>query len=78
MTFREFEELLFFVRDEMLKNPAYPAHAVYAIPTAALQNPRLNKLINRWFYVTKPDMRRYLENRIVTELQGAFLHVETL
>jgi hypothetical protein len=68
MTLEEAEELLFFMRDEMLKEYSYNAEVVWGIPEKALIDPDMARLVGRWFYATKPDMRKYLEGRMISHV----------
>lgn len=72
MTLLEAEGYLFFVRDEMLKDFSYDASVVWRLPTEALKDPRLAKLISRWLYATKKDMRKYIETRIISHLSNSY------
>jgi hypothetical protein len=66
MTLDEAEEFLFFVRDSMLLNREYNSELVWKMPDMALNDPKLAKLVYRWYYTTKSDTRKYLEGRIIS------------
>lgn len=65
MTIEEAEEFLFFMRDEMLKRFEYDAQLVWRLPALALEDPNMSNLVYRWFYATKPDIRKYVEGRML-------------
>jgi len=69
MTLDEAEEFLFFLRDEMLKSYSYNAELVWKVPSLALETPEIGGLVRRWFYATRPDMRKYVETRIVAKAE---------
>ena len=68
MTLEEAEGFLFFLRDEMLKRFEYDANQVWAIPEIAFKDPSMGMLVRRWFNTTKPDMRKYIETRILQKV----------
>jgi hypothetical protein len=70
MTLEEAEQFLFFVRDEMLKDSSYSAETVWMLPEIALLDVPTAKLVGRWYSTTKKDMRKYIETRLITHIEG--------
>lgn len=68
MTLEEAEQFLFFMRDEMLKNPANTAELVWKMPNIALNDPVLARLVYRWYNATKVETRKYIEGRVISHV----------
>lgn len=72
MTPEQVDEYLFFLRDEMLRNFSYDASLVWCIPSIAIEDPGMSRLVYRWFYTTDPVSRKHFEGQMLSRISERY------